>query len=125
VKRFTVLFAVLVAALSIAAVAFADNGATTTQFKAAYQLTGTAFATCSGVNVYKSGPKGFNKDSETCLLSADDGVFPLGTTVYGPGAWFSDSVAPSASAGLLDQSFTVTKTANLDGTFNLSIVAYY
>jgi hypothetical protein len=114
------------AALSMTAVAFAGNGATTTQFKAAYQLTGSAFATCSGVNISKSAPKAVNKDSETCLLSGDDGVFPLGTTVYGPGVWNSDSAAPSASAGLTDQTLTVTKTLNADGTtYTLDIVATY
>ena len=124
-KRFIGL-AVIVAALSMSAVALAGNGATTTQFKKAYQLTGSAFATCSGVNVSKTAPKAFNQDSETCQLNADDGFFPLGTSTYGGGLWLSDSVAPSASAGLIAQTLTVTKTLNADGvTYTLNLLATY
>jgi hypothetical protein len=112
------------AGLSVAGVASADNGATTTQFKASYTYNGVLW-TCSGVNVYKTAPKGFNKDSESCQLSGDEGLYPLGTSVYGAGVWISDSQAPSHSAGLLDQTFTVTKTANADGTYTLDIVANY
>jgi hypothetical protein len=113
------------AGLSVAGVASADNGATTTQFKASYQL-GDAAATCSGVNVYKTAPKAFNKDSETCQLSGDDGFFPVGTSVWGYGVWISDSGSDSHSYQQLAQSFTATKTLNADGvTYTLSIVANY
>src|SRR5436190_14989480 len=71
-------------------VATAKNGTTTTPFKASYWLTGSAYATCSGANIVKTAPNAFNKDSETCVLSGDEGVFPLGTTAYGPGVWLSD-----------------------------------
>jgi hypothetical protein len=106
-------------------VATANNGATTTQFTAAYQLTGSAFATCSGVNIQKTAPQAFNKDSETCLLSGDDGVFPLGTTTYGFGVWFSDYYFFSLGQVVYAHTVTVTKVDNGDGTFTLDIVAYY
>ena len=76
--------------------------------------------TCSGENIYKTAPKGFNKDSETCLMT---------TAFVAPGTynyyWCSDSVAPSHSAGLCTANVTETITANGDGTFTDNIVAYY
>ena len=105
--------------------ATASNGATTTQFEASYQFDAGAYAVCSGVNVFKAGSKATNQDSETCQLTAPTAYFGIGTNTYGPGVWLSDSKAPSASAGLLDQSITVTQTVNLDGSARLDIVANY
>jgi hypothetical protein len=77
-KRIIFLAALVVAALSMSAVAFAGNGSTTSQFKAAYSF-GDASALCSGVNVYKAAPKLSNTDSETCQLSNPTGYFAIGT----------------------------------------------
>jgi hypothetical protein len=123
VKRLTVLFAVLVAALSITAVATANNGnGAATAFKATYVYNGVTF-TCSGAHVVN---KTGTFDSETCDLSGDEGLYSLGTTTFGPGAWFSDFSGPGwPYQTVADTTFTVTKTANLDGTFTLSIIAYY
>jgi hypothetical protein len=112
------------AGLGVAGAATADNGAVTTPFKASYQ-NGNAWYTCSGANIQKTGPKAFNKDSETCLASTDDGLYPVGTTTYGPGVWASDYFFFTLNQFVIDQTVTITKVANGDGTFTLSIVAYY
>ena len=121
--------AVLALALGVAAigtsVASATAGTTTTPFKAAYWFTPSAYATCSGANIVKTAPNAFNKDSETCVLSGDDGFFPLGTSTYGYGAWLSDYYYFTLSTLVADQTLTVKKVANGDGTFTLYIVAYY
>jgi hypothetical protein len=122
--RKIVLLAVAVAALAIvgfaSGVAGADNGAVTTHFTASY-TDSIGVDTCSGENIYKTGPKAFNKDSETCLVNPL--FIPVGT--YTGVFWCSDSAPPAHSAGLCTTDDTLTITANGDGTYTDSVVAYY
>jgi hypothetical protein len=118
-------FVLLVAVCALAAtgmaasVATANNGAVTTHFSAAYVDIIGGPLVCSGENIFKSGPKGFNKDSETCLILNG---YPAGVYTF---TWCSDSAPPSASAGLCTNNVTETVTSNGDGTSTSSIVAYY
>lgn len=121
-KRLSVLIAAFVVVLSVAAVATANNGATTTPFQVSY---GTF--TCSGANIVKSAPKAFVKDSETCIDSVGvaDGFVP--GTYDLSGAWLSDYYlfVANPSTSVLATSATLVVTLNVDGTTTWNIVAYY
>jgi hypothetical protein len=121
-KHLTVLIAAFFAALSLAAVATADNGATATPFKASY---GTF--TCSGANIVKTAPKAFVKDSETCIDAAGPADRAPGTYDLGPGGWISDYYlfAATPSTVVFDTSATLVVTLNAEGTTTWNIVAYY
>ena len=102
-------------------VATADNGATTTHFgPVSYTDPVLGPVVCSGENIYKTAPKAFNKDSETCTILNG---FPAGT--YTGVGWFSDSSPPSHSAGLFTTNATLVVTDNGDGSSNMEVVAYY
>ena len=105
-------------------VAVANRGATTTHFgPVSYDDSFFGPVVCSGEKIFKTGPKGFNKDSQTCTILFG---FPAGTyTAADNGGWNSDSSPPSHSAGLFTTNVTMVVTDNGDGTSNLELVAYY
>jgi hypothetical protein len=118
-RKLFVIGALLGALIAIVVpVATASNGSAT-PFKATYSQFGVTF-TCSGATVLN---KQVLKDSETCLVSGDDGYWTTGT--YPAGVWQSDSSPGSPSYGLVDQTLTVTKTANGDGTYTETFLAIY
>ena len=106
--------------------ATANNGATTTPFKATY-VNGSQF-TCSGAHIVKTAPKAFVKDSETCIdsLGVADG-FGVGTYDLTAIGWFSDYYffVASPSSLVLATSGTLVVTLNADGTTTWNVVAYY
>jgi len=115
----TVAVASVLCTTSLAA-ANAANGATVTHFSVAYPGD---LATCSGNRIEQSSGHLFIKDVETCLTVID---------FYAPGTysvtdplveWCSDfdgfAECNPATSG------TLTVSANGDGTFTWSIVAYY
>jgi opacity protein-like surface antigen len=119
----TILSVVLSAAAfgAVSASANSGNGAGTA-FKATYVYNGITF-TCSGSHVVNTQ---HTQDSETCLLSGDVGLYPIGTTTYGPGYWLSDFSGPGwPYQTIIDQTVTFTYSANGDGTYTLGVLAIY
>jgi hypothetical protein len=63
-----------------ASIAYADNGAETTPFKATYSNPAIGgLYDCSGVRIVKTAPNAFIKDSETCTISDLDNGDGTGT----------------------------------------------
>jgi hypothetical protein len=134
---------VVAAALAVSlsfgvATATAGNGTSTTQFKAAYNDS-VADQTCSGVHLVKK--SGEVSDSETCIATGAGtsgfvaGTYTSSVIVDGCGAispsppgyegfgqydfWYSDY------DGRCALSWSVTFTPNADGSWTLTIKAYY
>jgi hypothetical protein len=127
--RLLALFAVLIAAVCVtASVAVAGNNATTTQWKASYDLPGLGgHWECSGARIVKDAPKAFIKDSETCTFSDLSTYFAPGTYTQADFGWLSDYeyFVLSPSSNRLATSHTTLITDNGDGTGTLQISAYY
>ena len=135
-RKYLVLFlAVLVAALGISVgAATAGNGATVTQFTAAYcNETGSTdptqpctdfggWFTCAGVRIVKTAPKGFIKDSETCTMSLPASFGPPGTRTIEPGDWCSDYEGFVLNTGCNE---AVSGTLEVKANGTVTITAYY
>lgn len=121
-----VLAATLGTGVAGSSVAFANNGAHTIHFTAAYHVPVGGDFTCAGERIVKTAPRAFTKDSENCTIT-DLSSFPPGTYVGHPHykvngerhGWRSDYDGRKA------RSVTLVVTDNGNGTGNVDIVAYY
>jgi len=125
--RLSALLVALCAALSLAVTtASASDSVTRTHFTASF---GDGTSVCSGTRIVKSGPHGYVKDEETCLvqqelvptrtysLAEENAVAPWCSDFEGTRE--HDPYCRVAVAG------SIVITANGNGTYTWTINAYY
>jgi hypothetical protein len=115
----------LVVGFGLSTIPAAASSGAGNHFTANYQYNAGTFWTCSGTHVANNN---VFKDNETCLVTGNTTGFVAGTYTTGMalppfGVGWSSDYPPEA--GALAISYTITETNNGNGTWTVSITAFY